>query len=133
MTQKCKIKATQPVLCQGICATLHNNDIGGKHLHHLCDDWLKYQLEREIIHSFGEWKINAIPFPSLGTNIRNISSTWKKCTILMKRHCKNTVCGIKRFLHRISMMDVDVNIQNTLMAFQQFQNGKNNVVNITKS
>ena len=51
----------------------------------------------------------------------------------MEGHRHDSVGAQERFLHSISMMDVDVHIQHTLMVLEQLKNGQDYVIHITET
>ena len=53
--------------------------------------------------------------------------------ILVERHRHDPVGSQKRFLHSITMVDVNVNIQHPVVILQQLQNGQHNVIDITEA
>lgn len=51
----------------------------------------------------------------------------------MEGYGHNSVGGIKSFFHAVAMMNVNVDVQDTLMVFQKLENGQDNVVDITEA
>ena len=42
-------------------------------------------------------------------------------------------CSIKGLLDPITMMNIDINVKNSLVMFEQLQNGQNNIIHVTKT
>ena len=60
------------------------------------------------------------------TNFEEIPRPWKEIvTIFMKADGHDSICKLKCLLNTISMMDVDVNVENASEILQQFINGWN--------
>ena len=51
----------------------------------------------------------------------------------MERHRHYPVGGQKRLFYSIPMMNVNVNIQHTVVVLQQLQNGQHNVIDVTET
>lgn len=51
----------------------------------------------------------------------------------MKRNSHDAVGGEKRLLHAIAVMDVNIDVEDASMIFQEFENGENNVVDVAET
>lgn len=51
----------------------------------------------------------------------------------MKRHCHHSISGVKSLLNSITMVNIYVNIQHTPVNFEEFEDTKNNVVDVAES
>lgn len=60
--------------------------------------------------------------------------TWEKIiSILMKTYSKDTICEEKGFFDSISMMDININVYNSWIIFEEFKCTKHNVINVAKT
>ena len=50
-----------------------------------------------------------------------------------QRNYQSPVREVKRLLHAVSMMDVDIDVTNTRVIFEQFQDGDDDIVDVAKS
>ena len=50
--------------------------------------------------------------------VLDITSAWEEIAISMERYCHDSICAVEGFLDSISMMDIDVNIEDSVMIFQ---------------
>jgi len=50
----------------------------------------------------------------------------------MHTHRHNTVSGVKSLLHAIAVVDVNINIEHTLVHFEELKNRQDNVVDIAE-
>jgi len=50
----------------------------------------------------------------------------------METNCHDAVGTVKGFLDTISMVDVNIDVQNTLVLLEQFQNGQNAIIDVAK-
>ena len=51
----------------------------------------------------------------------------------MEGNCHDPVCGVESLLNTISMMNVDVNVQDPLVVLQQLQNSQDDIVHIAEA
>ena len=63
----------------------------------------------------------------------DIASTGKIFTKLVKRHCHDAVRCIERLFHAVSVVDVDINVEHSLVRFEELQNAKHAVVDVTEA
>ena len=51
----------------------------------------------------------------------------------MKRHGHDAVGGVEGLLHAVAVVNVDVDVQHTLVVLEQLQDGQHDVVDITEA
>ena len=51
----------------------------------------------------------------------------------MERDCHDPVCGVERLLDSVPMVDVNVNVQDSLVILEEFKDGKDDVVDIAEA
>lgn len=69
----------------------------------------------------------------LFSNIIDMSCTWEIIFKFMERASHDSISKVKGFLNTITMMDINIDIQDSLKSFEKFQNSENTVINIAKS
>lgn len=57
----------------------------------------------------------------------------EKVPKLVKRDCHYSISGVKGLLNSITMVNINVNIQNSPVNFEKLEDTKNNVVDVTES
>ena len=62
-----------------------------------------------------------------------ISSSREVLSVLVEADGHDSVRGIEGLLHAVPVMDVDIDVQDTLVIFEQLQDGENDVVDIAES
>jgi hypothetical protein len=67
------------------------------------------------------------------TYILEVSSTRKVFSEFMKGYSHDTVRRIKSFLYTVTMVNIDVDVKNSLMYFQKFQDTKHYVSDVAES
>lgn len=76
--------------------------------------------------------IQRIVLPISMADIFHITCPWEKVAILMKRDCHDSVRAIESLLDPIPMMHVNVNVENSIVILQQFQDSQYYVIDIAK-
>lgn len=51
----------------------------------------------------------------------------------MERNSHNSICSIESLFDAISVMDINIDIQHSLVVFEKFEYTQHNVINVTKS
>jgi len=65
--------------------------------------------------------------------VLHVPSPRKEVSEPVERHCHDAVSAIECFLNTISMMNVDVDVQHSVVVLQQLKNGENDVVYIAET
>ena len=86
-----------------------------------------------IAHSTLEGNVDTKASSFLGPRFRRMSCTREKVAVLVQRQCHDTICAIKSFFDSISMMDININVQDSCVDLEEFQNCQDNIIDVTKS
>jgi hypothetical protein len=128
-----QVETTETISRQTVGATLQDDRTGRKHLHDFANHWAKDAPVGIIIHTIVEREVNGIVL-SLGvTTVQYIARSGKVLSELVEGYCHDTVGGIKCFLHSITVMNVDINVENTFVFLEQLQNSQDAIVNVAKA
>ena len=122
-----------------------------KMLHDSSDNRLKNAVITLVRDSVVERTVHTVILSISETNITQISGSRKKLTILKSKKIEkqkkkapffsnlvqaqshHSVRSIKCLFDSISMMDINVNVKNTIVFFEKLQNRQNAVIHITKA
>ena len=52
---------------------------------------------------------------------------------LVEGACHDSIGEVEGLLYSVTMMDVDINVQDALKSFQQLQDGQNTIINVAKT
>lgn len=67
------------------------------------------------------------------TPVRREDKKRERCTSCNRRVDARLTGGVEGFLNAVSMVDVDVNVQNSFVILEELKNGKDNVVDIAEA
>ena len=93
----------------------------------------EYRGKRISINSITKRHVDGVGLAFFHAHISHITGAGEKVTKLVERTRHHPVRRIERLFHTISVMHVNVNIQNTRIRAQQLKNGQDNVVGIAKA
>ena len=121
MTFDRKVETTESVSSETITTTLQHHSLGPEILHDLRDHWLEDVDERLIIDTLIQGEIHSVVLSCVFADIFDVSCSWKIVLELMEGAGHHSISKVESFLHSISVMDVNVNVQYPLVNFQEFQ------------
>ena len=133
MAAHAEIKAPQLVASERVCATLQNDGGRAEPVHNVLNHRTEYRGKRIGINSITKRHVDGVGFAFFHAHISHITGPGEKVTKLVERARHHPIRRIKRLFHTISVMHVNVNIQNTRIRAQQLKNGQDNVVGIAKT
>jgi hypothetical protein len=61
------------------------------------------------------------------TDVAQFACSWEILAVLVERDRHDTVCCVKGFLHSITMVDIDIDIQDSLLESEEFDDAEDDV------
>ena len=101
-------------------------------LHDAVHDGTKNTFEGTVVQSFLQGHVQGIPRALAVANLVGVAGAGKEIPVLVERQRHHPVRTVKRFLHTVPVMNVDVDVQHSLVAFQQFNATQHNVVDVAE-
>lgn len=89
--------------------------------------------ETVIVEPVQQWHINGVAFSFTLTHVLQIARAREEVTIPVEADGHHAVRHVEGLLDAIAMMNVDVDVEHALVILQQLENGKDDVVSVTKS
>ncbi len=114
-----EIEVAEGVVGEGVRPALHHDHGGLVH----CEDIVNYSLEqlgkREAIDAFQQRHIQRIVRPLPVPCVTQCPCSREEVpVVLVEAHCHHSVCAVERLFHSIAMMDVDVDVEHSLVSLQ---------------
>merc|ERR1719469_621129 len=66
-------------------------------------------------------------------DIAQISGAREVFSIFVERYRHHPICCVKSFFNSISVMNIDIYVQDALVVLEKFENSKHNVVDVTEA
>ncbi|KAI6761402.1 hypothetical protein HG531_001955 [Fusarium graminearum] len=73
------------------------------------------------------WKIERVILSLANTGIPQLTSTREVLAILVERNSHDTVGGIEGFLNTITVMDVDIDVEDPLFESEELKDAENDI------
>ena len=86
-----------------------------------------------IIESFLKRNIERIIQTLACASLFEIAGAWEEVTVPMEGYSHDSVSRVEGLLHAISMVDVDVDVQNSIMILQKLKNCKDDIVYVAEA
>ncbi len=128
-----EVKAAQTIATKGIGSALEDYSTGAESLHNLRNNWFEDFLVALIIHAISQGAIHGIELASSSADILQITSSREIFTIFMETDSHDSVSSVESFLHTVTVMDININVENTLVIFEQLQDAHDDIVDITET
>lgn len=115
-----EIETTQPITSQRICSTLQHDAARLISCYH----WFNNRFEKPnvgiIVYPILQWHIQSIMLARATTHIIPVSSSREEIilVVLMKRKRHDSIGRKERLLHPITMVHVDIDIENSRVDTQ---------------
>lgn len=81
----------------------------------MLDNGLENALIGRVVDSIPKWRVNSVIFSGSHTNITQLTGSGKVFAVLVEGNRHNAVSCVECLLDTITVMHVDINIQDTLL------------------
>jgi hypothetical protein len=156
MSPQTKVERSKAISSEGISSALQDNRVwlvlrhylhinrgdqteeeeggaGGTEASHLRHDSIEYHHEGLVVNTIFERKIDTIVLALLCADVLNVSSAWEILTVFVERNRHDAVGSEESFLNTISMVNINVDVENPPVLLQQFQDSKNNIIHVAET
>jgi hypothetical protein len=127
MPSHAEIEAAKAISRQAIAAALENHHVRLVELHNLGDDGLEDGLVRHVVDTVSQRKVDGVVLALADANVSEFASAGEIFAVLVERRSHYTVRRVKGFLYTIAMVDVNVDIQNSLVEAKKLEDTENNI------
>lgn len=122
-----QIEATQSVAGQAVAAALEDYSFGLVVPHDIFNDGFKYRLVRLVRDAIAKGVVDSVVLTLADTYISKFTSSRKVLAILVERHGHDAIGSIEGFLNTITVVDIDVDVENPLLESQEFEDAEDNI------
>mmetsp|Transcript_8360 Transcript_8360/g.19617 ORF Transcript_8360/g.19617 Transcript_8360/m.19617 type:complete len:269 (-) Transcript_8360:28-834(-) len=88
---------------------------------------------RCVVHAIIQGEVNGEVFPLCVADIKDISCPGEVLSKLVEGHCHHAISGIERLLDSVSVVYVNINVEDPFVFFKQFEDGQDAIVYIAKA
>mmetsp|Transcript_21127 Transcript_21127/g.35286 ORF Transcript_21127/g.35286 Transcript_21127/m.35286 type:complete len:256 (-) Transcript_21127:392-1159(-) len=128
-----EIEAAETVSGKRICSALHDDGLRFVNLDDLGDDGLEDAFVRFVIDSIFQWEVDRVILALSDSNILDVTCSRKVLAKLVEGDTHHTIGGVEGLLDSITVVNVDVNVQHPLVDLEEFEDGEDDVVDVTET
>jgi hypothetical protein len=138
-----EIEATETVSTKRVSARLEDDSLRVILFNHLRRDRLEEPFVLMVVNPIIDGDVQAVGLATicriLGTHLVNVARSWEEGpampvnTVFVERKSEHTVGRFESLLHAIAMMNIDIDVQYTLMLGQQELYRNDDVVDVAES
>lgn len=122
-----EIEAAKPVARKTVATTLQHNGFGLEMIHYSLDGRPEHAPVGFIGDAVAERKVDRIILTSANTNVAQLACAREVLAVFMEGDSHYTVGGIEGFLNAVTVMDVDVNVEDSLLVPKKLDYTENDV------
>lgn len=127
MSLHTQIEAAKSVSTQTVTTALQNNSLRSVALHDFANDRLEDALVRLVVDSVSQRKVDGVVLAGSNTDISKLTSSWKVLAVFVERNSHDAICRVKSLFDTISVMYINVYVEDARLESEKFQNTQHDV------
>jgi hypothetical protein len=133
MSLHAEIETSESIPTERIGSTLHDDRPRPEIFHDFGNDRFKNGLVGFIVHAIVEGKVDSIILARSVSRILHVSGSGEVFTKFMETACHDAIGTIESFFDAISVVNVNVYVQDAFVHLEQFEYGQDAIVDVTKA
>ena len=143
MASESRVVGAKLVVGKRVRTTLDNDDLrteslpDGLHDLKVLSELLTYILvdvdETVIVKSIQQWHVDGVAFAFSFTHVLKIAGTREEVSVSMEADSHHAVRHVEGLFDAVAVMDVNVDVEHTLVILQQFEDSEDNIVRVAES
>lgn len=127
MATHAQVEAAQAIARETVSATLQYNGFRLIIVHHGLDNGLENGLVRVVGNAITQREIDRVILANANADIPKFAGAGEIFSILVERAGHDTIGGVESLLNTISVVNVDVDVQNALLVSKELKDRENNI------
>mmetsp|Transcript_6128 Transcript_6128/g.20644 ORF Transcript_6128/g.20644 Transcript_6128/m.20644 type:complete len:351 (+) Transcript_6128:838-1890(+) len=128
-----EVEAAESVAAERVRAGLKHHRVRLVHLHHLAHDGLEELLVGEIVNPVFERHVHGVVLARAVAQVLEVTCPRKvPFAEFVERDGHHPVRGVERLLDAVTVVDIDVDVQDAMMVLQKLEDSEHNVVHVAK-
>jgi hypothetical protein len=128
-----QVEAPQPIPAETVRPSLQENGIRVEGLHDVVQHYAMDIPEIGVVEALVEGEVDTVVGALLIADIVDVAGSWEVLLELVEGACHHSICQVEGLLDSVSMVDIDVDVEYSLVGFQQFQNGQHTIVDVAEA
>ena len=133
VTLQGEIEAAEAVSGERVCSALQDDGAGLVKLHHPRHHRHEDPLVAHVVNSVTEWEVEAVVLPTACSDVPEVSSPGEVLSVLVEADSHDSVSGVEGLLHPVTVVDVNIYVEDSLVVLEELQDGEYNVIDVTES
>lgn len=133
MASESRVVGAKLVVGKRVRTTLDNDDLRTEALPDGLHDILVDVDETVIVKSIQQWHVDGVAFAFSFTHVLKIAGAREEVSISMEADSHHAVRHVEGLFDAVAMMDVNVDVEHTLVILQQFEDSEDNIVRVAES
>lgn len=113
LTSHAQVKASQLVARQRVCTALEHHGAGAVPVHDVLNDGAENVAELDVANTIAKGHVDRVALALLDANVAYVTRSGEKVTKLVERSGHDSVGGVEGLLNTVSVVDVNVNVEDT--------------------
>ena len=116
MAVHAQVEAAETISRQAVATALQHNSFRAIVSHDGLNDRLEDAAIGVVGNAIAQREIDSVVFARAHANVSKLTGTGEILAVLVKRHSHDTVCRVEGFFDAVSMMHIDIDVQNALLV-----------------
>lgn len=127
MALHAEVEATQSVSTETVTSALQNDSLGLVELHDVFDNGFENRLVRVVVDTIAEGEVDGVVLAGTDADVAQLTSTREVFAVLVEGDGHDTVGRIEGLLDTISVVDVNIDVEDALLESKEFEDTEDNV------
>jgi hypothetical protein len=128
-----QVEATKTITTQRVTTALQNDSIRAEELHDFGDDGFEDTLVCDIVHTITKREVDSVVFAIADTDVAQFTSTREVLSVLVEGAGHDAIGRVEGFFNTITMVNVDIDVENARLESEELDDSENNVVDVTET
>ena len=122
-----------PVSWQRVRPTLQHDGAGLVELHHSGHHRDKDPLVAGVVDTVTQREVEAVVLATPCSYVPEVARAGEVLSVLVEADSHDSVSGVEGLLHPVTVVDVNIYVEDSLVVLEELQDGEYNVIDVTES
>jgi hypothetical protein len=122
-----EVEAPKSVARETVPPTLENDGFGTVVLHHAFDHGFEDSFVGLVVDTIAEGEVDCVVLALTDADVTKLASPREVLAVLVERDRHDAISGVERLLDSITVMNIDVDVENTLLEAEEFDDAEDDV------
>ena len=128
-----EIEAAEAVAGEGVGAALEDDGGGLVGLHDFLHDGLEDGLVGVVVDAVADGEVDGVVLAAAGADVLEVAGAGEVLAVLVEGDGHDAVGGVEGLLDAVSVVDVDVDVEDALVVLEELEDGEHDVVDVAEA